>query len=394
MDENSTEKIRNELGINPISWCETPSPGTEADPSASDAAFEAAKSGINLSVGQSAVTDGRLVRMRTCRRSSKGSKPKKHPEPWNRLSTELILHIFNYLEPHDLASCARVCQYWKRVTYDESLWRTLTISDRRISPQVVFHVVNRNPRLFRVVNCDLLDFEDDEADVDLGAVVEREVLAITRLELCSTRIGDHHVISLLRRSPGLRTLDLANASITDETLLALAKHCPALDSLRLQMVPDISSRGIKAIVMGCSKLRVLSLGWVTSAKDFCPYIAEHCKNLERLDLSGCCSEMTDDRVRDITVGTPKLQILDLSDCYHLTNDSIDHICDNLPQISSVSFSRCHLITVAAMWRLAKLSTLKNINLLGCYPVNFEHIKNAHPHLAVNEQKLTYLPPFS
>lgn len=37
-------------------------------------------------------------------------------EPWNRLSTELILHIFNYLEPHDLASCARVCQYWKRVT--------------------------------------------------------------------------------------------------------------------------------------------------------------------------------------------------------------------------------------------------------------------------------------
>ena len=45
MDENSTEKIRNELGINPISWCETPSPGTEADPGASDAAaaFEAAK---------------------------------------------------------------------------------------------------------------------------------------------------------------------------------------------------------------------------------------------------------------------------------------------------------------------------------------------------------------
>ena len=209
--------------------------------------------------------------------------------------------------------------------------------------------MNRNPRLLRVVNCDLLDFEDDEADVDLGAVVEREVLAITRLELCSSRIGDHHVISLLRRSPGLRTLDLANASITDETLLALAKHCPALDSLRLRMVPDISSRGIKAIVMGCSNLRVLSLGWVTSAKDFCPYIAEHCKNLERLDLSGCCSEMTDDRVRDITVGTPKLQILDLSDCYHLTNDSIDHICDNLPEISSVSFSRCHLITVAAMW---------------------------------------------
>ena len=43
MDENSTEKIRNELGINPISWCETPSPGTEADSGASDAAFEAAK---------------------------------------------------------------------------------------------------------------------------------------------------------------------------------------------------------------------------------------------------------------------------------------------------------------------------------------------------------------
>lgn len=395
MDLNSTEKLRNELGINPISWCETPSPGAES----SDFGVLSPYCGDNnrgfvdgsTQIARHAPSDGRLVRMR--RRNGAVSKPKKHPEPWKKLSTELILHIFNWLEPHDLASCARVCRFWKDVACDESLWRTLTISDRRIPPAIIFQVSNRNPRRFKVINCDLVDFDEEEAKIDLMPLVQREVLTTTTLELCATRVTDDDVIQLISRCPNLRVLDFANTSITDATLLAVAAKCPHLEALRLQMVSDITDAGIEAVVEKCQSLSALSLGWIPTARGYCKHVAKHCSKLKHLDLSGCSAEVTDSLVEAIVKGAPNLLTLDLSDCYSLTNTSISHICEHLKSLTTVSFSRCHQITVNSMLQLARLQTLKCVNLMGCYPVNFEQIKTDLPHLAVNEQMLTYLPPF-
>jgi len=54
------------------------------------------------------------------------TQTKSGSEAWNPLSsTELLLHIFSYLDSPDLCRCARVCTYWEEVSEDHTLWRGL-----------------------------------------------------------------------------------------------------------------------------------------------------------------------------------------------------------------------------------------------------------------------------
>lgn len=39
------------------------------------------------------------------------------------LPQELLLDVFSYLMPNDLANCARICREWNDLAYDPSLWR-------------------------------------------------------------------------------------------------------------------------------------------------------------------------------------------------------------------------------------------------------------------------------
>ena len=160
------------------------------------------------------------------------------------------------------------------------------------------------------------------------------------------------------------------------------------------MSENISALGIEAIAKNCRKLRALSIGWTKATLGCGPHIAEHCTNLEYLDLSGMNFEMTDELVNRITQQSPRLRGLDLSDCYDLTNETIDHICNKLECIEHVSMSRCHHITSEPMWRLAKISTLKSLTLIGCYPQIVPDIKKECAHLVVNEPQIPSLFPFA
>ena len=44
---------------------------------------------------------------------------------------ELILMIFSFLKPSDLAACARVARHWSRLAADASLWRTISAQSYR-----------------------------------------------------------------------------------------------------------------------------------------------------------------------------------------------------------------------------------------------------------------------
>jgi len=54
------------------------------------------------------------------------SQMKDDSSTYNPLcSTELLLHIFSYLDSPDLLRCAQVCAYWEDVSEDHTLWRDL-----------------------------------------------------------------------------------------------------------------------------------------------------------------------------------------------------------------------------------------------------------------------------
>ncbi|XP_062606186.1 F-box/WD repeat-containing protein 5-like [Saccostrea cucullata] len=45
---------------------------------------------------------------------------------WQHLTDPVLLHIFSYLDKHELNSVCRTCKKWYRIAQDESLWKELT----------------------------------------------------------------------------------------------------------------------------------------------------------------------------------------------------------------------------------------------------------------------------
>lgn len=75
--------------------------------------------------------------------------------------------------------------------YDETLWRTMVISNRRVAPAAIFQAIGRNPRCLQISNCDLDDFDADERT----AVVLPESVPYAALELPpSHSVGSEHAL--------------------------------------------------------------------------------------------------------------------------------------------------------------------------------------------------------
>lgn len=129
---------------------------------------------------------------------------------------------------------------------------------------------------------------------------------------------------------------------------AIAKYCPKLESACLRMMPKLDDDAVIAVVKQCKSLQTLSLAWTQLTATGLSALAEYGKELRHLDVSGSREDLTDEGVEQLTLLCTKLLTLDLSDCYALTDASINHIVLNSPCISHVSLSRCHNITVAGM----------------------------------------------
>jgi len=54
----------------------------------------------------------------------------KEDTNYSSFSTELLLHIFSFLDAQDLCRCAKVCSFWSIVSEDHTLWRDLCHSNK------------------------------------------------------------------------------------------------------------------------------------------------------------------------------------------------------------------------------------------------------------------------
>ena len=221
-----------------------------------------------------------------------------------------------------------------------------------------------------------------------------ESYRMRHLDLRCSRFMDKTVQDILLRSPDLQVLDLASCAVTDATAAAIASSCPKLHSLRLQMVRGLTETGLAGVVTRCVRLKALSLAWVPCAAACVPAIAEHCKRLEQLDISGCRELILDEQVLLLAKGCPQLVTLNLSDNYKLTNASVDAIVQHLHRISNVGLSRDHRITVEAMRSLATKPTLQSLQVFGCFPQIFPVLKSECPHLKINSEMLGQIGPFA
>jgi len=164
-------------------------------------------------------------------------------------------------------------------------------------------------------------------------------------------ITDAAIMAIAYRCPNMKHLDLTPArNISSDAIEKLARGCPKLCSLNLQRF----------------ELDLQTLEYINiPTKDYNPALlalAEHCPDLQSLNLYGC-DEVTDDTMIALVSGCPGLKNLDLSGCKLITDATIYEIAARCRNLEDLNLTYCNKVSSDAIIALAKgCPELSSLNL--------------------------------
>jgi F-box and leucine-rich repeat protein 1 (S-phase kinase-associated protein 2) len=321
---------------------------------------------------------------------------------WLRISEELVMNIFGFLEQSDLGRACLVCRHWNRLAFDESLWRKMVVLGKRMSPEILMRAIIRNPRNLQVLDCELQKVKPLGPECYHITPQLPTTLGVRQLSLCTTRISDTDISKLILLMPKLLLLEFGGNKIGPETLAAIAT-CQKLTYLSLKMVEGIEKEGFDKMLAACTGLKVLDLAWTCILPNkegtaivrehvtaITASVARHCQALEELDISGNREFLTDAHVETLTSSCRKLKVLDLSDSYILTDAAVKSILLYLDDLEQIALSRCHRINIPSFRQLAMREKVKALQLFGCYQNLEEELKESKTPCEINNMALCQL----
>lgn len=146
--------------------------------------------------------------------NNKGKKYHPKNNSFDRLSDELVVRIFSFLSSVDLSICAQVCRRFDALAWTPCLWRVIT-----------------------------LDYDSINGDKAIKGVL-RQLCGQGRTGAC----------------PSVERVYVANgATLSDRSVILLARRCPELTHLQLQGCSDITNNSLFEIATRCHNLQHLDV---------------------------------------------------------------------------------------------------------------------------------------
>ncbi|XP_072325354.1 lysine-specific demethylase 2B-like isoform X3 [Scyliorhinus torazame] len=239
------------------------------------------------------------------------------------MQREVWLAIFRYLSQKDLCICMRVCKTWGKWCCDKRLWITINLSGCiSITPTMLSGIIRRQPII---------------------------------LDLSWTNISKKQLSWLINKLQNLKILVLAGCIWSAISALCTAS-CPLLRMLDLRWVADLKDSQMKELLSPPTDCRVgqnhnQSKLW----------------NLTEFHLAGL--DITDCSLALMTRHMPMLNKLDLSQCNHVTDQSIALLTapgsSTRETLSEINLSGCHRITDQCLLLLKHCPNLTRIDLRNC-----------------------------
>ncbi|XP_038669668.1 lysine-specific demethylase 2B-like isoform X1 [Scyliorhinus canicula] len=239
------------------------------------------------------------------------------------MQREVWLAIFRYLSHKDLCICMRVCKTWSKWCCDKRLWITINLSGCiSITPTMLSGIIRRQPII---------------------------------LDLSWTNISKKQLSWLINKLQNLKILVLAGCIWSAISALCTAS-CPLLRMLDLRWVADLKDSQMKELLSPPTDCRVgqnhnQSKLW----------------NLTEFQLAGL--DITDCSLALMTRHMPMLNKLDLSQCSHVTDQSIVLLTapgsSTRETLSEINLSGCHRITDQCLLLLKHCPNLTRIDLRNC-----------------------------
>ena len=280
------------------------------------------------------------------------------------LHKDVLLKIFSFLPLADLLCACRVCQWWYRLSFDRSLWKSIDLkrfTSRLTDPLYIEVLILK--RFCNKIQClDLSGFTVSERTLN--------TLALSCKELCVLKLKS--VTFTTDTNRGIQ-LDYADQG---------AQFPGKLDDLDIRFSQG-SSRVYQAIASSLANIKRLALcdGFLyTLLKDgSLETTIKSMKGLRVLDLSHCLL------LKDMTLGLfarcNKLEVLSLRRCAMLTGSSLQELlqfCTNLKTLILDGISIDDKILRSIRW---DKSCLTHLELGWCPLITPVGLKSALPRVA-------------
>ncbi|XP_072445483.1 lysine-specific demethylase 2B-like isoform X1 [Chiloscyllium punctatum] len=268
-----------------------------------------------------------------------GSKHVMHREVW--------LAIFGYLSHKDLCICMRVCKTWSKWCCDKRLWTTINLSGcKSITPTMLSGIIRRQPIV---------------------------------LNLSWTNISKKQLSWLINKLQNLKILALAGCIWSAISALCTAS-CPLLHMLDLRWVEDLKDSQMKELLSPPTDCRVgqnndqsklwnlteFHLAGLDITDISLALMTRHMPMLNKLDLSQC-NHLSDQSIAILTAPGSSIREtlteIDLSGCNGITDQCLSLLKD-CPNLTLIDFRNCKLISPQACQHLVEgLSDVAPFELL-------------------------------
>ncbi|XP_050537062.1 S-phase kinase-associated protein 2 isoform X2 [Daktulosphaira vitifoliae] len=324
---------------------------------------------------------------------------------FDKLPEEVILYLFKILDKLTLTKCAYVCQKWRRIAYDESLWQCLNIPHRRMSIMALDNILKRNVKYLSISHSNLY--------VNIRNVFEEPLPKLQYLDLSAVFIPVDILNSLLSQCHNLIKLSLENCRVDVLCCEKIGRNSN-LKVLNLASSSGLDGDGIKHLLK-LKNLEELNVSWAHIKVNNLRFLLTNMiQGITHLNISGFLKQLADNDLITLVNRCSRLVELDISDSLAITPDSVDFILNNLPNLKILSMSRCFNVGTSFLQpKMQRLKTgnrahqLKELNMFGMtnqynslWPdvvdlkINkniFSHI--SRPKLANNEYTIWEIPAF-
>ncbi|XP_052389522.1 F-box/LRR-repeat protein 19 isoform X3 [Carassius gibelio] len=241
------------------------------------------------------------------------------------LPREVWLRVFQHLSQRQLCVCMRVCRTWSRWCCDHRLWTQIDLSHQRsITPPMLSSIIRRQP---------------------------------VSLNLGYTNISKKQLMWLINRLQGLLELNVAGCSWASVSALCQSV-CPCLRLLDLSWVEDLKDSHLRELLAPPTNDTRSAHGENRGGRF---------QNVTELRLVGL--EVTDAVSRLLVRYLPHLSKLDLSQCCHITDQSIHTLTSALSplreSLTHVSLAGCVKVTEQCLPLLRRCTSLQTVDLRSC-----------------------------
>ena len=204
------------------------------------------------------------------------------PDPFQKLSDEVVLHVLSFLPKKALNRIATVNERFSRIIQDESLWVRLDIGHKVIRTGAMETILCRGVIVLRLASAKLKIpvFEPNFTPSDYASKLQFLDLSMCNIDTTSLK-------KLLATCRHLNKLSLEFVPVDTLVCREIAQN-RGMEVLNLAMCDGLTKEGVAVMMIALKKIEALNVSWTGMSAECVNQIAERISpTIRRLNFSGC-----------------------------------------------------------------------------------------------------------